>query len=178
MECNRTRAYFEDLRWRMIHQCLMLGLTYQQIANSVCVDTSTVWRAVQKFLTEETIGTKYFQKIFITQTVLEKLTAYLREICSELLVKTGTTVSESAICRFLQHNTFCCTWLPRNVISSWECHSFLTARLTHQRWWCSRQEWFNAEIWGILWEDSVLLQGGYCVGKNEWILWQQWMWMD
>ena len=29
---------------------------------------------------------------------------YLREIRIELLVKTGTTVSESAICRFLQHN--------------------------------------------------------------------------
>ena len=33
------------------------------------------------------------------QTVLEKPAAYLREICMDLLVKTDTTVSESAICR-------------------------------------------------------------------------------
>lgn len=40
------------------------------------------------------------------ETVLEKPTAYLREICTDLFIKTGTTISESAICRFLQRNNF------------------------------------------------------------------------
>ena len=115
MEPHRTRAYGEDLKWRMVYQRLMLGLTYQQIAKNVSVDTSTVWRAVDKFQAEGTVSSKYckgpqtltdFQQFVIMHTVLEKPSAYLREICTDLLVKTGTTVSESAICRFLQRNKF------------------------------------------------------------------------
>lgn len=115
MEPHRTRAYSEDLKWRMVYQRLMLGFTYQQIAVNLSVDTSTVWRAVEKFQAEGTVSTKYckgpqtltdFQKFIIIQTVLEKPAAYLREICAELLAKTGSTVSESAICRFFQRNNF------------------------------------------------------------------------
>ena len=115
MEPHRTRAYSEDLKWRMVYQRLMLGLTYQQIAKNLCVDLSTVWRAVEKFNAEGTVASKYskgpqtltdFEKFVIMETVLEKPSAYLREICMDLLVKTGTTISESAICRFLQRNNF------------------------------------------------------------------------
>ena len=115
MEMHRTKAYGEDLKWRMVYQRLMLGLSYQQIATNLCVDTSTVWRAVKKFQAEGTVNTKYCkgpqtltesQKFVILQIVLEKPAAYLREICSELLVKTGSTVSKSAICRFLKRNNF------------------------------------------------------------------------
>ena len=115
MEPHRRRAYGDDLKWRMVYQRLMMGLTYQQIAKNLSVDTSTVWRAVEKFQAEGTVGTKYckgpqtlteFQKFVIMQTVLDNPSAYLREICTELLVKTGTTVSESAICRFFQRNNF------------------------------------------------------------------------
>ena len=45
-------------------------------------------------------------KSFLSWRVLEKPTAYLREICTDLFIKTGTTISESAICRFLQRNNF------------------------------------------------------------------------
>ena len=115
VEPHRTRAYSEDLKWRMVYQRLMPGLTYQQIATNLCVDTATVWRAVDKFQVEGTVGSKYckgpqalteFQKFVIMQTVLEKPAAYLCEICTDLLVKTGTTMSESAICRFFQRNNF------------------------------------------------------------------------
>ena len=115
MEPHRTKAYGEDLKWRMVYQRLMLGLTYKQIATNLSVDISTVWRAVEKFQTEGTVGSKYckgpqtlseFQKFVIMQTVLEKPAAYLREICTDLSVNTGTTVSESAICRFFQRNNF------------------------------------------------------------------------
>ena len=34
----------------------MLGLTYQQIAVNLCVDTSTVWRAVKQFDDEGTVA--------------------------------------------------------------------------------------------------------------------------
>ena len=92
----------------------MLGLTYQQIAKNLCMDLSTVWRAVEKFNAEGTVASKYskgpqtqtFKKFVIMETVLGKPSAYLREICMDLLVKTGTTISESAICRFLLRNNF------------------------------------------------------------------------
>ena len=51
-------AYHEDLKWRMIYQRKMLGLTYQQIAVNLCVDSSTVWRAVKQFDDEGTVAAK------------------------------------------------------------------------------------------------------------------------
>ena len=80
----------------------LCGLVY-------CVESSG------KFNAEGTVASKYskgpqtltdFEKFVIMETVLEKPSAYLREICMDLLVKTGTTISESAICRFLQRNNF------------------------------------------------------------------------
>lgn len=99
----------------MVYQRLMLGLTYQEIANNLCVDLSTVWRAVEKFKNEGNVTIKYskgpqtlteVQKFVIIETVLEKPAAYLKEICMDVLVKTGSTVTESGVCRFLQRNNF------------------------------------------------------------------------
>ena len=58
MEPHR-RAYSDDLKWRVVYQHLIMGLTYQQIAKNLSVDTSTVWRAVEKFQAEGTVGTKH-----------------------------------------------------------------------------------------------------------------------
>ena len=59
MDPHRTRAYSADLKWRMVYQRLMLGLTYQLIAKNMTVDVSTVWRAVEKSQAEGTVATKY-----------------------------------------------------------------------------------------------------------------------
>ena len=48
-EQQRTKAYSEDLRWRMIYQYYSLHKTYQQIAESLNVDKSTVSRTVTLF---------------------------------------------------------------------------------------------------------------------------------
>ena len=99
----------------VVYQRLMLGLTYQEIATNLCVDLSTVWRAVEKFKSEGNVTTKYskgpqtlteIHKFTIIATVLEKPAAYLREICMDVLLKTGATISESGVCRFLQRNNF------------------------------------------------------------------------
>ena len=93
----------------------MLGLTYQQIATNLCVDLSTVWRTLEKFNAEGSVVTKYnegpqtlteFEKFFYHGDSFGEATAYLREICTDLCIKTDTTISESAICRFLQRNNF------------------------------------------------------------------------
>ena len=71
-----------------------LSTTYAgtQIATNLSMDTSTLWRAVEKFQTEGTVGGKYckgppmltdFQKFVIMQTVLEKPTAYLHVIYTD-----------------------------------------------------------------------------------------------
>ena len=48
-EEQRTKAYSEDLRWRMIYQYYSLRKTCQQIAESLNVDESTVSRTVTLF---------------------------------------------------------------------------------------------------------------------------------
>ena len=51
MSCqpDRSSAYAEDLRWRMVWQRDGLGYSYARIARNLCVDKSTVWRTVQLF---------------------------------------------------------------------------------------------------------------------------------
>ena len=128
----------------MVYQHLLLGLTYQQIAKNLSVDTSTVWRAVEKFQAEGTVGSKYckgpqtltkFQKFVIMQTVLEKPAAYLREICTDLLVKIGTTVSQPSVGSFsastFQGKSY--IWLPNNAMNNYDCHLFLIVRFIHQK---------------------------------------------
>ena len=46
-EPRRTSAYSEDLRWKMVYQREIRGLTYDSIAQNVGVDVSTVWRTVK-----------------------------------------------------------------------------------------------------------------------------------
>lgn len=124
----------------------MLGLAYQQIAKNLCVDSSTAWRAIEKFNAEGTVATKYnkgpqtltgYEKFVIMETVLEKSAAYLHEVCTDLLVKTGTTISESAICRFLQHNNFFmkknCILLLSSVMKSCDHHLFLIVKFILRR---------------------------------------------
>ena len=48
-EPKRTSAYSEDLRWKMVYQSEILGLTYDSIAQNVGVDASTVWRTEKLF---------------------------------------------------------------------------------------------------------------------------------
>ncbi len=51
MRCEPTRrtAYSKDLRWRIVWQREVQGLTLSRVAANLCVDTSTVLRIVQHF---------------------------------------------------------------------------------------------------------------------------------
>ena len=46
---GRTKAYNEDLRWRMVWQRLINGYTIKEIASNLYVAESTVWRVVDRF---------------------------------------------------------------------------------------------------------------------------------
>ena len=41
-EPGRTKAYDDELRWRIVYQRYAMDLNYREIANNVNVDTSTV----------------------------------------------------------------------------------------------------------------------------------------
>ena len=85
----RGRAYGEDLRWRMIYQREMLGLTYQDIARNLNVDPSTVWRRVKQFREEGSATAKKsegrckmseLEQFATLESVLQNPSIYLREI--------------------------------------------------------------------------------------------------
>lgn len=46
---SRTSAYSEDLRWRMVFQHELKGISYNSIARNLNVDASTVRRTVDLF---------------------------------------------------------------------------------------------------------------------------------
>ena len=89
LEPLRGKAYHEDLKWRMVCQREMLGLSYQQIASNLNVHTSTVWRTVKRFEEEGRIDKRKnegprklteSEEFAIMEIVLEKPYVYLREI--------------------------------------------------------------------------------------------------
>ena len=114
-EPARSRAYHEDLKWRMVYQREILGLTYEEIAINLCVDVSTVWRTVKRFESEGNVEAKKnkgyhklseVEEYAILEAVVETPSIYLKEICMKIQSITGTVVAESTVCRFLQRNSF------------------------------------------------------------------------
>jgi len=115
----RGHAYGENLRWRMIYHCEMLGFTYKDIAKNlnVNVDASTMCRRVKQFQEEASVAAKKnenegdhkmtdLEQFAILEAVLKNPGIYLCEIQRHVETISGMMVSESAIFRFLQQNKF------------------------------------------------------------------------
>ena len=119
-ESKRTKAYDDDLRWRMVYQARVVGKTYREIGECLNVDASTVCRTVTLF--DETGGVtkqKYPQnpgtrkltevdKLLVLELVLDKPGIYLHEVKRQLVEETGTGVDICTICRFLHISGFTC----------------------------------------------------------------------
>ena len=115
-ERKRTKAYESDLRWRMVYQRSILGLTLREVASNLNVDHSTVCRVLQIF--EETGDVEpgkssgrpkswnIYDEFVIIENVLENPSIYLHEIREDLRKTTGRELDESTICRFLHRNGF------------------------------------------------------------------------
>ncbi len=108
----RGHAYGEDLRWQMIYQREMLGLTYQEVAKNLNADASTVWRLVKQFREHGSVAPKTHkgnsntgdrEQFVIIKSVLQNPAVYLQRQVEDL---TGISVTESAICRFLQQSIY------------------------------------------------------------------------
>ena len=61
-EPNRTRAYDEDLRWKMVWQSEVLSLKQDRIAQHLGVDRSTVSRTVRIFRQTGQVAKKCYPK--------------------------------------------------------------------------------------------------------------------
>ena len=115
-EPHRVSAYSSDLRWRMVYQRHILGLTCRESARNLNVDASTVSRVVARFDSTGSVDTKprkgapktltRYDEFLIIDAVLEKPSSFLYEIHRHLRLFTGTDVSESTICRVLKKNNF------------------------------------------------------------------------
>ena len=117
-EPKRCNAYSDDLRWRMIYQRCALGLTYETIATSLCVDKATVSRTVDLFERTGGVMKKAYDGVnlprkltdtvqfIILHLVLERPGILLREIQAEIKYLAGQELAASTICRFLHRQGF------------------------------------------------------------------------
>ena len=117
-ERTRTKAYNDDVRWRIVWQAMGLNFSVSKIAANLCVDESTVHRIINKFQETGEVQKKIYPldkayrkltepaQLFILQLVVEHPVVYLREIKSELLSELGVDVTVSAICKFLHKSGF------------------------------------------------------------------------
>ena len=78
-EPKRTKAYSEDLRWRMVWQREVLGKNYQEIASNLNVDSSTVWRITKLFKEQGDVSKKVYpqERAFRKPTPSLELTVLL-----------------------------------------------------------------------------------------------------
>ena len=112
----RTSAYSADMRWRMVYQHEVLGLTCRQAARNLNVDPSTVCRVVSRFNETGNVDVQSrngapmklsaFDEFAIMENTLERPDMYLHELQSDIKRTTGTDVDVSTICRFLKRNNF------------------------------------------------------------------------
>ena len=115
-EPRRTSAYSADIRWRMVYQREVLGLTCREVAKNLNVDASTVSRVVSTFNDTGNVDTRPrkgaptkllpFDEFVIIENILERPGIYLHELQNDIKQTTGTDVDVSTICRFLKRNNF------------------------------------------------------------------------
>ena len=115
-EPHRTRAYDNDLRWRIIWQTEGLQYSTQQVAKNLNIDKSTVSRVRNRFVTTGTVLKNIYPKeqairilttpvqLLILTLVMQRPGIYLREIQSKLEDMLLLHIGVSTICRFLHEN--------------------------------------------------------------------------
>ena len=116
---GRTKAYNEDLRWRMVWQREVLGLKLKEVAKNLCVDLSTVHRITKLFYNTGSVLKRPYPsdkrpnkkvtdavKIFILSTIVNEPHLYLRELKDRVLVFTGFEISPTVLCGYLRDMNF------------------------------------------------------------------------
>jgi len=117
-ERHRTKAYSDDVRWRVVWQVEGLQHTHKKVAQNLGIDKSTVSRIVTLFRSTGSVSSKPFPKekafrkltapaqLAILNFVLQNPGAQLKEIQEMLLQHLLLSVDVSSICRFLLKSNF------------------------------------------------------------------------
>ena len=115
-EPGRTKAYHEDLRWRIIWQKITTNKTIREISADLCVASSTVWRILDRFdrtgcvtpnaATARERALHEHDELLLVHMVCENPSVHLHEIQQKVYKTTGTEVSIATICRSLKRNGF------------------------------------------------------------------------
>ena len=117
-ESNRSSAYGEDLRWRIIWQKEALGYSDVVIARNLNIDKSTVYRILQLYFNTGTVSKRQYPKdkstrkltdpaqLLVLHLAIERPGIKLQEIQEELLNLLLVDIHVSNICRFLHQSGF------------------------------------------------------------------------
>ena len=114
-ESNKSSAYGEDLRWRIVWQKEALGYSDVVIAQNLNIDKSTVYRILQLFFNTETVSKRQYPKdrkltdpaqLLVLHLAIERPGIKLQEIQEELLNLLLVDIHVSNICRFLHQSGF------------------------------------------------------------------------
>lgn len=132
MSCEpyRKKRYDPDLRWRMVFQRKVMGLSVRQNSKNLNVDQSTIRQIEKVFDQTGSVDFKSYpqshrdghkklsqaDEYFILQLAVEMPGIYLRVIQHELWVTNGTAVSEETVMRFLKTSGFTRKKLQRTAI--------------------------------------------------------------
>ena len=82
-EQSRTKAYNEDLRWRMVWQRKAMGKSIQEIAKNLCVDQTTVYRILRIFHLSGSVDKKSYPK----ERSFRKLTKPAQLLIMQLVIE-------------------------------------------------------------------------------------------
>lgn len=109
-EPSRSKAYDNDVRWRIVYQRFALEYSVQRVSENLSVSQSTVRRIGDLFDSTGSVDPKVdpdkgqalkalssYDEFYVMELVLEKPGIYLREICRELFQLTGAVVSEASV---------------------------------------------------------------------------------
>ena len=112
-EPGQTKAYQDDLRWRIVWQRFVNRCSIRDIFRSLCVSVSTIWRILDRYkctgnvhrnpkVTPKARSLHEHDELILIQLVCQDPSIYLDEIKLEIQKVTGTIVSISTICRSLK----------------------------------------------------------------------------
>ena len=117
-EPKRSKAYGENLRWRIVFKHEILGESMQDISLDLRIDGSTVRRTLNRFWATGDVKRKdcpaekvdckltEMAHLFLVHQLIDKPGINLRELKDSLLVELWISVTESCICKFLKKKGF------------------------------------------------------------------------
>lgn len=115
---GRKAPYSTDLRWRVDWQRLGMELSYREIAKRLCIATSTAREIFKRFertgevqptrqpIRPSTRRLSESEEQLVVAMIMECPTSCLHEVCHEIQQITGSSVSESTVCRVLRRHGF------------------------------------------------------------------------